>query len=153
MQSKDVAVEAPIAGDDLTGEIAWLANELVGRIWGHFQARAAEFGLSVPEFKALLSIEADGALSMRELSARLHANPSNVTVTVARLEARGLVSRQSSEDRRVKGVHINEAGLALKRRIEARLQEDHPAVRGLSQEERTAFLNLLRRLQELASGR
>ena len=41
-------------------------------------------------------------MPMRALAARLHANPSNVTVIVARLEARGLLERQVSDDRRVK---------------------------------------------------
>src|SRR5262249_2505925 len=85
---------------------------------------------------------------MRELAARLGANPSNVTVAVGRLEAKGLVSRQGSEDRRVRGVLLTDRGRDLRRRLELRLAEDHPAVRGLSPSQREALARILRRLSE-----
>ena len=104
---------APVADanavEPVSRQIVDLANELVGRIWGHFTARAAELNLSIPEAKALSNLEADQAMPMRALAARLHANPSNVTVIVARLEARGLLERQVSDDRRVKGVRLTPA--------------------------------------------
>ena len=140
---------AALAGvEPVTQEIVDLANELVGRIWGHFTARAAELNLSIPEAKALSNLEADQALPMRALAARLHANPSNVTVIVARLEARGLLERQVSDDRRVKGVRLTPGGLAVRRKLEARLIADHPAVRGLTPAEQDSLLRLLRRLTE-----
>src|ERR1700682_6411806 len=99
----------------LESELVALANDLVGRIWGHFTARAAELNLSLAEAKAIQHLEPDQAMPMRALAARLHANPSNVTVIVARLEARGLLERQVSDDRRVKGVRLTPAGLDLRR--------------------------------------
>jgi DNA-binding MarR family transcriptional regulator len=140
------------ADDALTSEVVALANALVGRMWAHHQARVAEFDLSAPEAKALLHLEPARTLSMRELAALLHANPSNVTVTVARLEGRGLISRRGGDDRRVKGVLLTEAGVALRARLDARLIEDSPAVRGLSREQRVALRELLRRLDERARG-
>src|SRR5262245_45431297 len=122
--------------DAVTGEIIALANELVGRIWFQFQARVAEFNLSAPEAKALQILEPDRPLPMRELAARLHANPSNVTVAVGRLEARGLVARQGGDDRRVKSVRLTGVGEDVRRRLERRLAEDHPAVTGLSSSQR-----------------
>jgi DNA-binding MarR family transcriptional regulator len=127
-------------------EVVDLANELVGRIWGHLLARAAELNLSVAEAKALSHLEADQPMPMRALAARLHANPSNVTVIVARLEARGLLERQVSDDRRVKGVRLTTGGLELRRKLQARLIADHPAVRGLTPTEQDTLLSLLRRL-------
>jgi DNA-binding MarR family transcriptional regulator len=142
-----VTSSAPVAGSDPpAAEIVALANELVGRIWGHFAARAAELSLSVPEVKALTNLQADQAMPMRALAARLHANPSNVTVIVARLEARGLLERQVSDDRRVKCVRLTPGGVAMRRTIETRLIADHPAVRGLTQSEQDTLLSLLRRL-------
>ena len=82
----------------------------------------------------------------------MHANPSNVTVTVGRLEARGLVARQGAEDRRVKSVLLTGAGVDLRQRLELRLAVDHPAVAGLSSGQREALLRLLRRLSEHASS-
>lgn len=129
-------------------EIIQLATELVGRVWGHFTARAAELDLSVSEAKALLSLEPDQAMRMRSLAARVHANPSNVTVIVARLEARGLLTRQVSADRRVRSVRLTRAGLELRTRLDARLHADHPAVMRLSAAERRDLLRLLRRLSQ-----
>jgi DNA-binding MarR family transcriptional regulator len=138
---------APSPGSDpTTREIVDLTSALVGRIWGQFMARAAEFSLSLPEAKALQSLEPECALPMRALAARLHANPSNVTVVVARLEARGLIERRATKDRRVTGVVLTPSGLDLKSRLEARLAEDHPAVSGLSPAQRQTLLTLLRRL-------
>ena len=138
-------------GDEVTREIIALADQLVGRIWFQFLARIAEFNLSVPEAKALQSLEPDRPLTMRELSARLQANPSNVTVVVGRLEARGLVSRRGGDDRRVKSVLLTSAGVDLRRRLANRLADDHPAVSGLSSSQRDALLRLLRRLSESTS--
>jgi DNA-binding MarR family transcriptional regulator len=127
-------------------EIVDLANELVGRIWGHFSARASELNLTVAEVKALLNLSPDDALAMRALAARVHANPSNVTLIVARLEARGLLAREVSADRRIKGVRLTRAGAELRRRLESRLLADHPAVAGLSPAQQRKFVELLRAL-------
>ena len=140
-----------ISEEELNREIVRLANELVGRIWGQLQARMAEFNLSAPEAKALQNLEPGRPLSMRELSSRLHANPSNVTICVARLEARGLVTRGPGGDRRVKNVLLTPSGLALRERLEARLLEDHPALEGLSASQRETLLRILRRLSQHAS--
>jgi DNA-binding MarR family transcriptional regulator len=137
------AADAPDASER---EIAQLAGALVARIFMHYQARAAELSLSMPEAKALWALEPGRSLPMRELAARVHASPSNLTVTVDRLEARGLVVRGPSEDRRVKSVQLTGAGLALRRRLEARQAADHPAVRGLDAPQRAALLELLRAL-------
>jgi DNA-binding MarR family transcriptional regulator len=138
--------------EELTREIVALTNGLVGRMWSHHQARVAEFDLSGPEAKALLNLEPDRCVSMRELSALLHANPSNVTVAVGRLEARGLVSRRGGDDRRVRGVLLTEAGAALRRRLEARMGDDSPAVRGLSRSQKESFRVILRQLAERSPG-
>lgn len=132
--------------DAVVDEIVDLTTELVGRIWSHFTARAAELNLSIAEAKALAQLEADRALPMRALAARLHANPSNVTVIVARLEARGLLERQVGDDRRVKGVRLTAGGLSLRGKLQARLTADHPAVRGLTAAEQLTLRSLLRRL-------
>jgi DNA-binding MarR family transcriptional regulator len=130
--------------DEVAREIVALMDEVVGRVWTQFQARVAEFSLSVPEAKALQMLDPDRALSMRELSARLHANPSNVTVAVGRLEARLLVMRQDGDDRRVRSVQLTEAGLELRQRLADRLAGNHTALAGLSPAERLALRDLLR---------
>jgi DNA-binding MarR family transcriptional regulator len=133
-------------------QIIDLANELVGRIFMHLVARAAELNLTLAEAKALQQLEVDRAMPMREVAARLHANPSNVTVIVARLESRGFLSRELGADRRVKGVRLTALGAEQRARLEARLQADHPAIRGLSADEQRELLELLRRLTRLPQG-
>jgi len=146
------AVSAPSepAIDAETRELIDLAGELVLRSFGHLIARAAELNLSVAEAKALQHLEADQSMPMRALAARVHANPSNVTVIVARLEARGLLARDVGSDRRVKGVRLTPAGLQVRQKLEARLLTEHPAVVGLNSAERRQLLALLRRLHESA---
>ena len=151
MQRQDAAAPVDQAGDEeLTREVVTLASTLTARMWAHHQARVAEFDLSLPEAKALLNLDYDRWLSMRELSAILHANPSNVTVAVGRLEARGLVGRQGADDRRVRGVRLTPLGAAVRARLESRLADDSPAVRGLSTAERLGLRDVLLRLDEQA---
>ena len=141
-ESRDSKVEA---------EIIDHVGALVARSWAQFNARVAEVGLSMPEAKALLALESGQDVPMRTVAALMHANPSNVTVVVSRLEARGLITRQSGEDRRVKSVRLTEAGLALKQRLAERMATDHPALMGLSPNQRETFLRILRRLSQAAN--
>lgn len=134
------------SSSSVRAELVELANELVGRIWAHFTARAAELNLTIAEAKALQHLTPAESMPMRALSARLHASPSNVTLVVDRMEARGLVTREVSLDRRVKGVRLSQLGLDLRCRLEARLLAEHPAVEGLSEVEQRALLKLLRRV-------
>lgn len=134
--------------DAQAGEIIELVGQLAGRVWGQFTTRAAELGLSVPEAKALLALDPDDAMPMRTLAIRVHANPSNITVVVARLEGRGLITRRSTGDRRVKGVRLTESGIALRHRLADRIAAEHPAVHGLSANQRETFLRILRRLHQ-----
>jgi DNA-binding MarR family transcriptional regulator len=140
------ASQGPWTADDVTDELIGLANELVVRVFGHLTARAAELKLSVAEAKALQHLDAEQSMPMRVLAARVHANPSNVTVIVSRLEARGVLVRDVGSDRRVKGVRLTPAGLKLRQKLESRLLEDHPAVRGLSPADQQKLLQVLRRL-------
>jgi MarR family transcriptional regulator, organic hydroperoxide resistance regulator len=140
-----VASTSP-AAETIAPELVALADNLVGRIWGHFTARAAELNLSIADAKALGSLDEDQVLPMRALAARIHSNPSNLTVIVSRLEARGLIERQVGDDRRVKGVRLTPAGVETRARLAARLLAYHPVLRGLSPDEQATLLDLLRRL-------
>lgn len=134
--------------DETSREIVDLAGRLFVAIWGHTQMRMSEAGLSMPEAKAILSLLPDETMSMRELAAATHASPSNATVTVDRLVLRDLVAREEGQDRRVRGIRLTGAGAALRQRLQSRIEVDHPALRGLDEDERETFLALLRRLTE-----
>ena len=130
----------------IDAEILRLVDGLLGLVWARFFARIAEFELSAPEAKALKFLSLDRPITMRELSSKLHSNPSNVTVVVSRLEGRGLVRRSGAQDRRVRGVQLTEAGVRLWERLSERLAEDHPAVNGLSPAQKETFRKILRQL-------
>jgi DNA-binding MarR family transcriptional regulator len=129
-------------------EIVDLATGLTGRIWDHFTRRTAGFGLTGPESKALSSLQPGQQVPMRVVAERMHANPSNVSVVISRLESRGLVTRQGGDDRRVKGVQLTPAGEELRGRVTDSYVEEHPALSGLSENQKAAFLKILRRLAQ-----
>src|SRR6201996_8991216 len=77
-----------------------------------FLIAASELDLHPAQAGALLQLASP--LSMNELAALLACDNSNVTGLIDRLEARGLVTRQSStDDRRVKHVVLTDAGRSL----------------------------------------
>ena len=83
----------------------------MGRMKAHFETHTAALGLSPPQAHALRSLAGGDPLSQRELAAALHCDASNVTGIVDRLEARGLVERQvSQQDRRVKTLLVTAEG-------------------------------------------
>jgi DNA-binding MarR family transcriptional regulator len=127
-------------------EIVTLATALTGRIWEHFTRSTASLGLTGPESKALSALEPGQQVPMRVVAERMHANPSNVSVVISRLESRGLITRQGGDDRRVKGVQLTEAGEALQGKLNAVYLVDHPALRELSDNQKAAFVKILRRL-------
>jgi DNA-binding MarR family transcriptional regulator len=80
--------------------------------WGHFVARAAELGLTPVQAHALMVLQPDRTLTMRELAAGLECDPSTVTGLADRLEAHGLVDRQALPgDRRVKALGLTPVGV------------------------------------------
>jgi len=86
---------------------------------------------------------------MRAVAERLHAEPSNVTAMVDRLEERGLVERRPSPaDRRVKLVAATAAGQAAIGELRAAMPFATDPLAALDTEQREA----LRRLLELVAG-
>lgn len=147
---EDEAVELAAEKDDNVGiQVALLAFGLVGQLRDHMRARAAEQGLSSAEADALLPLASAhcGPIPMGQLAEQLRIDPSNLTNLVARLEARGLVSRTPvPEDRRKKIVAVTPAGDELIDRFKERLCEENPAIRGLDDDEVQQFLRLLQRV-------
>ncbi|ONI85350.1 hypothetical protein ALI144C_13715 [Actinosynnema sp. ALI-1.44] len=148
MDDDTPAPAAPGQGDPAQA-IALLAGELAGRIQAHFAARAAEVGLSVPEAKAVLAIEPEDEVTMRELASRMNANPSNVTVVVGKLTVRGFLAHATGAgDRRVRPVALTESGTLLRKRFQDCLANNNPLTAGLSAAECHAFRDLLTKVSE-----
>jgi len=89
-------------------------------------SRAAErrVGLSAAQLFALHKLADGRALSLNELAERTFTHQSSVSVVVARLQGRGLVTRRrSSADGRRIELALTGAGRALLRRAPAAAQE------------------------------
>lgn len=78
----------------------------------------AEFGLSIPEWRVLAHLAQSGAVSVREIHARVDMDKSKVSRAAARLEASGLIEkREHATDRRLLDMSLTAAGRDLVGRI------------------------------------
>jgi len=88
---------------------------------------------------------ADGPQSRRALAARLHCDPSNVTLLVDRLQARGLVETHlDRNDRRMKAIALTSAGRRARARLVATTAESQTFA-SLTVAERRQLARLLAR--------
>ncbi|HEX9857400.1 MAG TPA: MarR family winged helix-turn-helix transcriptional regulator [Paracoccaceae bacterium] len=77
-----------------------------------------EFGLSIPEWRVLAHLAQSGAVSVREIHARVDMDKSKVSRAAARLEASGLIEkREHATDRRLLDMSLTAAGRELVARI------------------------------------
>ncbi len=132
--------------DELTLEVVDLIGAVVGRYHEEYEEAAAEHALTGAQAKllSLLSLE---PLPMRKLAQKLRCEPSNVTGIVDRLESRGLVERRPDPaDRRVKLAVATQEGRQVARGLRESLRFAREPLAGLSDDERLALRDLLRRM-------
>jgi DNA-binding MarR family transcriptional regulator len=85
-------------------------------------------------------------MPMSALAERLFCDASNVTGIADRLEARGLVERQSAKgDRRVKALTITPSGLKLRERVLRIMSEPPEAIAALPEADQRALRDILER--------
>jgi DNA-binding MarR family transcriptional regulator len=126
-------------------EVWGLLRTLFGHQRRRFLIAAAELDLHPAQAGALLQL--GSPLPMNELAALLGCDNSNVTGLIDRLQARGLVTRQSStDDRRVKHVVLTEAGQRLREAMLDRVAQPLPGFQRLSAAEYRQLGDLLRRV-------
>ena len=134
-------------GSERTEEIIEHLFALVDRLRAAFETTVAAFDLSPPQAKALRYLAHAGPVPMRELACGLHCDASNVTGIVDRLEQRGLVERRAAPtDRRVKSLVVTPTGEALAVEVWSRVADGALTFVGLTDDEQTTLLMLLRRL-------
>ncbi|MDH6579538.1 MarR family transcriptional regulator [Kitasatospora sp. MAP5-34] len=110
----------PKSPNELTGEVISLFAAVNRRYAQESEAAAATHELTPLQAKALLATE--DPVPMRRIADRLHAEPSNVTAIIDRLESRGLVGRSPDPgDRRVKLVAATAAGRTVIADLRARM--------------------------------
>ncbi|MFE8959380.1 MarR family winged helix-turn-helix transcriptional regulator [Streptomyces iakyrus] len=132
--------------DPLTLEVVELIGEVVARFHEDYESAAADHALTGAQAR-LLSLLCLEPLPMRRLARQLKCEPSNVTGIVDRLEARGLVERRPDPaDRRVKVAAATEEGCRVARSLRESLRFAREPLAGLSEGERVALRDTLRRM-------
>ncbi|MGW7194806.1 MarR family winged helix-turn-helix transcriptional regulator [Streptomyces chryseus] len=132
--------------DPLTVEVVELIGEVVSRYHAEYDEAAAQHALTGAQARVLglLSVE---ATPMRRIARKLRCEPSNITGIVDRLEARGLVERRPDPaDRRVKLAAATEEGRRTAAKLRASLDFAREPLGELSEDERTALRDLLKRM-------
>ncbi|MFC8423126.1 MarR family winged helix-turn-helix transcriptional regulator [Streptomyces sp. NPDC057236] len=138
----------PHRPDALTLEVVELIGSVVARYHEEYEEAAAGHALTGAQAKllSLLSLE---PLPMRKLAQRLKCEPSNVTGIVDRLESRGLAERRPDPaDRRVKLAAATAEGRRVVRSLRESLRFAREPLAGLSEAERVALRDALRRMLE-----
>jgi len=109
-------------------------------------AELGKLGLSFAQAHALRLLDPDEPMPMSSLADRLFCDASNVTGIADRLEARGLVRRQSTEgDRRVKALTITSAGTKLREQVMELMSQPPDAIAALSEADQRALRDILAR--------
>lgn len=120
-----------------------------GSLEGFVEARLAEVGLSIPKLAALQRLaDAGDALPLGQLAERLACVKSNVTQLVDRLEADGLVSRETdSLDKRCRRAIITAAGRQAREQGDRIQREaEQQLFAALSDEDREQLAKILGKL-------
>jgi len=128
-----------------------LATMMVWRQRRRFAQSLNALGLTVPQFLALMVIQACGGCTMGELAEATEQVSATMTGIVDRLLKMGLVERQRDpSDRRTVRVGLTEAGRAILERAQTGRKERAAVVLSLfTKEERRALMNLLVRYVEI----
>ena len=107
------------------------------------QVIAREFGLTVQQMTVLWHVAPETSPSMSQVAEKMDCDLASVTGLVDKLEARRLLQRVRSVDRRVKHLQLSQEGEVLRAALIERLHQPPPWVAALSAEERKQFAHLL----------
>jgi MarR family transcriptional regulator, organic hydroperoxide resistance regulator len=144
-KSHKTPAAAPVR--DSPADQAWaLLRELLFAERRRFTEAASAFDLHPAQAGALMHLHEESGLPMHEIAARLACDNSNVTGIVDRLEARGLVTRRSSEhDRRVKYIVPTPLGVEVRDAMRERMARPPAGIECLSTSEQRQLRQLLAR--------
>lgn len=132
--------------DPLTLEVVELIGTIVARYHEEYEQAAAKHSLTGAQAR-VLGLLSRGPTPMRRIAQQLKCEPSNVTGIIDRLETRGLAERRLDPgDRRVKLAAATDRGKETADRLRGSLGFARAPLAGLSERERTALRDLLKRM-------
>lgn len=122
-------------------------------VFQHFAATMGAANVTPGQYGVLAMIDATPGLSQTQLGTALGIDRSTVVGVIDRLEARGLVLRESApHDRRSHALRLSPAGVTFFRRLEERLRvHEREIARDLSTSERALLIELLQRIARASS--
>ena len=116
-------------------------------------ALCAECDLTAAQGHALRVLDPKRPVAMSALAEALVCDASNVTGIVDKLESRGLIARQGSDqDRRVKQLAVTEKGAVLRDKLIAGAMKAPATIASLSADAKTRLAALLRTLMTEGLG-
>ncbi|WP_199259448.1 MarR family winged helix-turn-helix transcriptional regulator [Paracoccus binzhouensis] len=104
---------------DLDGFLPYRLNVAATRVSRRFAALyEAEAGLSIPEWRVLAHLAHSGAVSVRDIHARVNLDKSMVSRAATRLQQAGWVRKSgNAADRRLVALELTPEGRALMARL------------------------------------
>ena len=116
---------------------------------------AAEHHITSPQLMCLMAVVEKDSDTAIDIAARIHISPSTLVGVLDRLESKGFIARErSQEDRREVLVTATSAGREFAAHTPFPLQHSlHRALRQLSEEERKELANWMERLVDLMGAR
>lgn len=126
-------------------EIEQRLRQIAGVVRRKGRAMLEEYGITPPQFDALVILNWDGELTIGDLSNRLYLAYSTTTDLVDRLERQGFVIRQRDDaDRRVVRVKVLEKGSSLiEKVVDARRAYLESILESVGPDERKRILEVL----------
>jgi DNA-binding MarR family transcriptional regulator len=141
-------VDDPMRDSPLGEDVSFLLARANSLSVAAGDAALAAYGLKVRSFSVLALAASGHGLSQRDLSAFLRLDPSRVVALVDDLQSRGLVERRPDPaDRRANLVVATPDGRTLCARARrATVAAEQRLHAGLTEQERAAFADVLRRI-------
>ncbi|MDK3072164.1 MarR family transcriptional regulator [Sedimentitalea sp. JM2-8] len=133
----------------------YLVNHLARLFARGLSARIRPLGLTTGSFPALLELWEKDGLTQKQLVARLDIEQATMANTLARMERDGLIRRERDEtDGRVQRIWLTDHARGLRGpATKAAMAENAEALAALTDSERAAFIDLMRRILAFRQGR
>ena len=133
---------------DKEDSAGYLTNHMARLFAKGLQDRIAPLGIVIGQFPILLALWEGDGVTQRELLAKLDIEQATLANTLARMERDGLIKRsRHPSDARAQTISLTARSIGIRdRAYEAAEAQNALAMSALSAEERTQFLDHMRRV-------